>query len=422
MTQFVLDNICYQAPLATIDARYQKMVETLIAWANINSGSYHLAGIDAYREQLVKAFQPLLDANDELSEVELPAFEMVDRQGHVVLQSVAKGLLVRKRPSAKRRVVLCGHMDTVYGKDHGFQSCWRVDENTLNGPGVADMKGGIVVMLAALLAFECYANAAQIGWDVYLCPDEEIGSQSSATVFSRFRQHTFAMIYEPSLPAGEFVGRRKGSGNFTLVVRGQASHAGREFFKGRNAIAKLSAIIGELHALNDFVKRDALAPTLNIGTITGGQALNVIPDLAITKFNIRVSNDAAAADILARVDEIMSKHRDGDYEIARHGVMTRPSKPMDSEQKQLFAFLQQSNDMLDLPTKVMATGGCCDGNNFKALGVPNIDTLGVRGAHIHSDQEYVLLDSLCERAKLSALLLMRFADGKFTRETADGQI
>lgn len=397
----------YQQQLKSIDSRHDELVKTLIDWANINSGSYHIEGVNAYRQVVEKAFAPLIAPNDSMEVVSLPTFEVIDNEGNVAQQAVAEGLIIRKRPELKRRVLLCAHLDTVFPKNHPFQTCQYLDDNTLNGPGVADIKGGILLMLTALQTLESHAVAKNIGWDVLLVPDEEIGSLSSNTLYPQFANNVFGMIYEPSPAAGEFTGQRKGSGNFSIVVKGRAAHAGREFYHGRNAIVKLSRLVAELWELNN----PGHPTTLNVGTITGGQALNVVPDLAIAKFNIRVANDADAETILAKVDAIINKHREDDYEIFRHGKLSRPAKPMDEDQRQLFAILEQINNELGLPTKVIATGGCCDGNNFKALGLPNIDTLGVRGGHIHSDKEFVLLDSLCERAKLSALLLLAFADG-----------
>ncbi|PID64127.1 MAG: acetylornithine deacetylase [Gammaproteobacteria bacterium] len=397
----------YQAQLDAIDAQHDDLVKTLIDWAHINSGSYNIAGVNAYREVVQAAFAELTDDNDQVEVVSLPTFDVVNDAGEVVEQHVADGLIIRKRPECQKRVLLCAHLDTVFPKDHHFQRCQYLDDNTLNGPGVADIKGGILLMLTALKALESHAVAKNIGWDVFLVPDEEIGSLSSNTLYPQFAGNTFGMIYEPSPATGEFVGERKGSGNFSIVVKGRASHAGRAFYDGRNAIAKLARIVADMHDLND----PAHSTTLNIGTISGGQALNVVPELAIAKFNIRVASDEDASDILAKVDAILDNYREDDYEIFRHGKLSRPAKPMDAAQQQLFAVLKDIHAQLGLPTEIIATGGCCDGNNFKALGVPNIDTLGVRGGMIHSDQEFVLLDSLTERAKLSALLLLAFADG-----------
>lgn len=400
--------------LAWIDRQQKSLVDTLVDWANINSGSTHIAGIDRYRDKLAHAFAPLLTPSDYSAPVALPPLAQINDHGECIQTPIADGLLIRKRPELTNRVLLCGHLDTVYPENHPFQTCQFIDNNTLNGPGVADMKGGILVMLTALQAFEQHLSAKNIGWDVYLSPDEEIGSQSSASVFPQFSGHAFGLIYEPSLPGGEFVGQRKGSGNFTIVVKGKAAHAGRAFYDGRNAIAKLASLVHDLHQLNDPNQ----TTTLNIGTIQGGQALNVVPDLAIARFNIRVESDTAATQVLQQVDALIQRHSDSDYQIERHGKMTRPAKPMDSKQQSLFTALQQVNEHLGLSTQVIATGGCCDGNNLKALGLANIDTLGVRGGNIHSDSEYVLLDSLSERSKISTLLLLGYANQWFNLDSS----
>lgn len=399
-----------------IDSQKDTMIETMIRWCDINSGSYHQAGIAKMLDTLKSEFTPLVDEGDTLDIRDLPSFDAVDDNGNVFQQPVGQAIIVRKRPELTNRVLLCGHFDTVYPEDHHFQTCKQLDDNTINGPGVADMKGGLVCMLTALKAFEQSALAAKIGWDVLIIPDEEIGSQSGNTLFPQFKDNAFGLLYEPSLPQGQFVGERKGSGNFTIIVRGKSAHAGREFYKGRNAIVKAAGIVNDLWALNN----PEHSTTLNVGTIDGGQALNVVPELAIVKFNIRVTSDANADAILASVEDILAKHRKSgehaeDFAIELHGKVTRPAKPMDAAQDALFDALRECHSELGRDTEIIATGGCCDGNNLKALGLPNIDTMGVRGGNIHSDQEYVLLDSLTERAKLTALMLTKFAQGEIMR-------
>ncbi len=399
----------YAELLAEIDQREEALVQELIEWSLINSGSTHLAGLASMLVRLKDSFSSLLGPGDTVQVIDIPDLEVIGSDGRPQSQKIGQALLVRKRPEHKNRVFLCGHMDTVFPADHPFQACQWLDSDTLNGPGVADMKGGILVMRTALETLESHTVAENIGWDVLLTPDEEIGSIGSGSLFKAFSASAFGMIFEPSLPGGEFVGERKGSGNFTIVVRGQSAHAGREFYKGKNAIVKLSDIISQLHGLNDPNQ----STTLNVGLIEGGQALNVVPDLAIAKFNIRVSDTKAAERILEKVQLILNAHKQQGYEVTLHGQLTRPAKPMDDSQKRLFAALQTCCDDLSLPMQVIATGGCCDGNNLKALGIPNVDTLGVRGGHIHSDKEFMVKQSLVERSKLSALLLLKYAAGDF---------
>ena len=135
--------------------------------------------------------------------------------------------------------------------DHEFQTCSKLDNGNINGPGVADAKGGIVVMLAALRALESSPLAGSIGWDVLLNADEEIGSPGSVHVVKKLASRCdVGLLYEPALPDGTLVSWRKGSGNFTFVVRGRAAHAGREFEKGRNAIVAVSRLIDQIAEFN----------------------------------------------------------------------------------------------------------------------------------------------------------------------------
>lgn len=401
-----------QAQLDWIATQQDEMIETLIEWSNINSGSYHLVGLNKMQTVLLTHFEALLDDADLIETIALPDLELLDKSGKVKLQPTANVIKISKRPQCRKRVLLCGHYDTVFAESSMFQVAKLIDNNLLNGPGVADMKGGIVVMAKALQAFEQTAEAANVGWTVLLVPDEEIGSiSSSVTCFQAVADAAdFGMLYEPSLPSGAFVGGRKGSGNFSVVVRGKSAHAGREFDKGRNAIVKAAELMTEINRLND-----KYAPsTINIGVIEGGQALNVVPKLAIFKFNIRVLENSLADAILADVKAIFAAHQDADYKIELHGKVTRPIKPMDSAQQKLFAQLKTCCTKLGLDYQLIDSGGCCDGNNLKHMGLPNIDTLGVRGANIHTDQEMVYLDSLVERTQLSFLLLQAFASGQFS--------
>jgi glutamate carboxypeptidase len=210
------------------------------------------------------------------------------------------------------------------------------------------------------------------------------------------------MVYEPSMPDGFLAGARRGSGNYSLAVHGKAAHAGREYELGRNSIATLSKAMCELDSLNNL--RDSI--TLNLGRISGGGPTNVVPDLAICHFNIRVStleDQAFAESHVAKVVDMINS-LDG-FSSTISGGFNRPPKPATESQKNLFELVELCGEKLQLNVGFRATGGCCDGNNLLAAGLANIDTLGVQGGDIHSDKEYMLIDSLVERAQLSAMIL-----------------
>ena len=159
-------------------------------------------------------------------------------------------------------------MDTVYAVDHPFQKSVRIDDKILRGPGATDAKGGIVVMLVVLQAFERSPWAEKVGWEVLINPDEEIGSPGSAPLLIQAaKRNHLGLVFEPSLPDGNLVGARKGSGNFTVIARGKAAHAGRDPQLGRNAIDALARFIVALASLDD----SGDATTTNVGSHPGGR-------------------------------------------------------------------------------------------------------------------------------------------------------
>jgi glutamate carboxypeptidase len=296
-------------------------------------------------------------------------------------------------------------MDTVFAADHPFQTIRHLDGETINGPGTADMKGGLAVMLAALTAFETAPNAQALGYEVVINSDEEVGSLGSAPLLAdAAKRCEMGLTYEPALPDGTLAGARKGSGNFSAVVTGRAAHAGREPEKGRNALLAAADLALRLKALTHG------GLTVNPAKIDGGGPNNIVPDHAVLRFNMRPSTPAdqaaAQAALGALIGEIAAQH-----EVATelHGGFNRPPKPMDSVQQKLFDLVKDCGGALGLPIGWRDTGGVCDGNNIAALGLPVVDTMGVRGGSIHSSDEFMIVPSLVERAKLSALVLMRLA-------------
>ncbi len=393
--------------ILNIEEQKDQMIQDVLNWAAINSGSHNLNGLKNMSECLATAFTRL-DCKIEL----LPAAPMtiVTNTGAEEEKSLGSILRIRKRPEANRQILLCGHMDTVFSKESNFQSCTELGGGKINGPGVTDMKGGLRVILAALQAFENSPNKDQLGWEVLINADEEIGSFGSQCYLAEAAANTdLGLVFEPSMPDGTLAGARKGSGNFTLIVKGKAAHAGREHHLGRNAIPALSKVIPDLDALSGELP----GLTVNIGNIEGGDALNVVPDLAICRFNIRMEMPEDQDWFQTRLNTIVEQinNRPG-YSASLHGGFSRPPKPMTPAIQQLFDLVQQCGSDLGIQINQQPTGGCCDGNNLAAAGLPNIDTLGVRGANIHSEQEYIITESLTERAKLTALILHKLSSGE----------
>ena len=397
-----------QAIIDAIGARQAAMVERLKAWVPINSGSSNRDGLARQRACLMEAFA---DLGGDLHAQPLPPKCVVQADGTEAERTFEPSLVLRQRPDAPVQVVLTGHYDTVFAADSPFQDWRMIDDDTMNGPGCADMKGGLLVMLEALRALEQSPHKARLGYTVIISPDEEIGSPGSASLLAHYGARAdLGMTYEPALTDGALSGARKGSGNFALIVRGRAAHAGREHAKGRNALVAAAQAVLELAALSG--QREGL--TVNPAKIEGGGAPNIVPDLAIVRFNVRLALPEDADWARQRFEEIAARLDAQDGISARlTGDFTRPPKPMAPPNARLFEMTRAAGAALGLKIRWRDTGGVCEGNNLWAAGCPNVDTLGVRGGEIHSPREFVILSSLTERARLSALMLLKFASGEF---------
>lgn len=395
--QIVLDHVA---------ARRTAIVDRTIAWAEINSGSCNGPGLGSMLRAL-EGEARRFDA--EVTRVPTQGSSAVGDDGVVEALAHADALTIVARPDAPIQVALTGHYDTVFPVDSDFQSVTTRPDGALNGPGVADMKGGISVMLAAIEAFETHPERDRIGWTVLLSPDEEIGSPASAPLLAQLgATGHVGMTYEPALVDGTMAGARKGSGNYHLIVTGKAAHAGRAFDEGRNAVAGAAIVAAALHALNG--RREGV--TVNVAKISGGGALNVVADKAVVRFNVRVPDAQSAAWITDAIAEITATPPFDGLTLDLHGGMTRPPKPMDASQTALFEAVRETGALLSQPIAWTPSGGVCEGNNLHAAGLPNIDTLGVRGGDIHFNREFAWPDSFVERAQLSALILCKLASGE----------
>ena len=381
------------------------MLAQVETWAAINSGTRNLTGLATMAGLLGDAFATL---PGEITLVEPTPVDSVRADGAVSAIEHGKHLHLVVRPDAPVRMLFTGHMDTVYPVDHAFQSLQWLDDGRLNGPGVADMKGGLAVMLAALRAVEASPLAARIGYDVVINSDEETGSFSSAALLARAAHgKVAALTYEPALADGTLAGARGGTGNFSIIVHGRSAHAGRNPEDGRNALVAAADIAVRLSK----VRGPRLA--VNPARIEGGGPNNVVPDLAILRINFRPATldeiTRAQAHIDSAVAMVAAEH---DVRIEVHGSFNRPPKPIDPGAARLFDLVKASGADLGLDIAWKATGGVCDGNNIAAAGVPVVDTMGVRGGAIHSTDEFMIPDSLAERAALSAVTILRIAEGR----------
>jgi glutamate carboxypeptidase len=381
------------------------MLEQTLAWSAINSGSANLPGLALMADMLANAFAVL---PGKIALVGADPVEQVDAAGRSDFVRGGRNLHLVVRPEAPVQLLLTGHMDTVYPVDHPFQETrWIEPQTRLNGPGVADMKGGIAVILAALGSIEQNPAAQKLGYEVVINSDEEIGSGGSVALIRRAAAgKRAALTYEPALPSGMLAGARPGTGNFSLVVTGKAAHAGRNPENGRNAIVAAADLAVRLATL----RRPGLS--VNPARIDGGGPNNIVPDKAVLRINLRphdLADQSEAEAAIGRIVAEMAKAHDVAIDV--RGGFGRPPKPVDAKAEKLFGLVRECGVELGLDIAWQATGGVCDGNNIAACGVPVVDTMGVRGGAIHSDEEFLIVESLVERAQLSALVLLRLAEG-----------
>lgn len=387
------------------------MLELLQELCNQNSGTFNAAGVGAVAERLKHEYAGHGDyaaLGDWVKLQATPPAEVLNDQGLIDSFPLGPTFRAEARPNAAQQVFLCIHMDTVYEVGHPFQKCRFLANGHLNGPGVIDAKGGLVVLLSALRAFERTAISQRLGWKVVLNPDEEIGSLGSHPILKEVSQQCqFGLLFEPVMPDGAMVSSRKGSGNFNLVCHGRSAHAGRNFSAGRNAIVHLSRCLVELDALNHTVPGDS---TINVGRVHGGGAVNVVPDFAMARLNVRGADPMQIEQILTHIRNVVARFsQDSDYRLSLTGQVTSPPKVLDAASRRIQDRIEATGHQIGVPISWRPSGGASDGNKLSGWGIPNIDTLGPVGDHLHSPDEYLVIDSLLQRARLATALLCSFA-------------
>ncbi len=383
-----------------LSTQRNSMVADLIELANVNSGSSNLAGL----RQVACKIENWIDfRSTSFAAIGLPTRRSLGDRGETVEHATGDLLAWHFQPNATRRILLGIHYDTVYGVDDPLQRCsWR-STSQLAGPGVADAKGGIIVMRYALQAVQRFELAQNFGWTVFLNPDEEIGSPSSAAYLREIAPHYEAgLLFEPAFPDGSLVCQRKGSGNFTILSRGRSAHVGRNIERGRNAITHLAKLVARLDALRT-VDNDL---TINVGHFVGGGAVNVVPDTAIVRINLRAATPESQMWAEQQLNSLVDQFNQQDgLSCELHGGFHAPAKLIDQSMSRLMSLTETAAQRLGQEIHWTKTGGVSDGNKLAAAGLANVDTLGPIGDCLHSSDEWVSVDSLVSRASLVVQLL-----------------
>lgn len=349
------------------------ITELIIKWAGISSSSHDEKGLQTMLETLSHDFSRLQPETLRIHE--------------------KKVCHLTKRKEAPLQILLGGHCDTVFTPE----SCKveKVGEKILRGAGVADMKGGLAILLFALEAFEKEGGKEKVGWEIFINSDEEIGSPHSTPFIEECaRRCHLALLFEPSFPDGTLVSQRRGSANYILHSRGKESHVGRDFKEGKNAIVPLAKLLVELDALNSETI------IVNIGKVEGGGPLNQVPSYATAGINCRVVDEEGFQKV---EKQLLSSGMEWEC------TSKRLPKQLDKKSQDLFFLLRKCGEGLGKKIDWRPSGGVCDGNTIANLGLPTIDTLGGRGGDLHTSHEYLELDSLSSQVELVTHFLNQLA-------------
>jgi glutamate carboxypeptidase len=349
----------------------------------IQSGSHNKAGIDRTASTIVRAFQGL-DVSTETIEQQLQGNNLVVRSS--------------AQPTADKQVLLVGHMDTVFPEDTDF-NWYKADNDKSYGPGVVDMKGGLVVGIYALKALHKLGLLEQIPITYIFNSDEEIGSRSSIDLIQReANSSAFAFVLEAGGLENEIVTGRKGNLTIEIHIEGRAGHAAFATKDKPSAILEMAHKIIAFESLNDFDK----GITINVGKIEGGIGSNTIPEFSSAQVDFRFVDPSDLRNLEIKVSEMADKIVVPGTQSRVDFITGRPPMQQSQDNKRLFQTTADIANHMGYPVKEQYRFGVSDANFIADLKVPVIDGLGPIGGRDHSRDEYMIRESLLKRTILLA--------------------
>ena len=376
----------------------QPYMDDLQTIVNIDSGTYTKAGVDRVGDYLQERFHAF-------------GFETrLDQQSQFGNNLVAT--YTGKAPNGAR-ILLIGHIDTVFPEGEAarrpFATGQQRGKRIATGPGVLDMKSGVLIGMYGLHLLIA-AQEAHYQRVTFVCnSDEEIGSPSSKSLIQELaKEADAAIVLEPGRMINTVVSSRRGSGQYRVEVRGLSAHAGVEPQRGRNAILELSYQVQKMQALNGTIP----GTSLSVGVIRGGERTNVVPDYAYCDMDVRVSNAQGLQAIEAAMRNVTTQHVLDGTQITLSGGMACMPFERGKHNAQLVQLVKEAGSELGLQMEDVGSGGASDANNTSAVGTPTIDGLGAGGGLAHNPGEYIELDYLPVRIALLAGLVQKI--GKYT--------
>ena len=376
--------------LSWLDGQREAMTDLLREIVNIDSGSYNKAGVDAVGAVLQRHLAEHGIASERIPD---------ERFGDCI-----RALIPPSAPGAgNRHVLLMGHRDTVFPDGTVAERPFRIEGETAYGPGVADMKAGLVMNTFVARAFHQFGGSRHPIVVLYTS-DEEIGSPFSQSVIKDEARHARAVFNaEPGRPTGNLVTSRKGATFFTFEVTGKASHSGGRPQDGISAIEEICRKVQALHRLTDF----ETGVTVNVGLIKGGSSVNTVAPYASAEVDVRFKTHEQREAVLRDIQAILEEtHLPG---TATRIVESRGFLPLNQtpESKEIFDLYRDCAGDLGFQVAGEFTGGSADSGFTASVGAPTLCATGPVGGAAHSPEEFLRLDSLVPRAKAVALSILR---------------
>ena len=375
---------------AAVAARYQRFLDDLAGLVNIDCGSYTPGGVNLVADAVAASLA------EQGASVERIPHQPVD--GERPLGDLVVGRLAGSGP----RLLLIGHMDTVFEAGTAANRPFRVDGERATGPGVSDMKGGLLAGLHALAALREIGRRPSVTFVAN--PDEEIGSPfSTQHIRTLIPGHDAAMVLECARANGDIVSARKGIADFEATISGRAAHAGVEPEKGRSAILEAARQVLALQALNGRWP----SVTVNVGVIDGGTRPNVVAGSCRMELDLRAASTAEFEVAAAEMEGIVTRPTlDGVTATLRRAAFHPPMErtPGNARMAELAIAIAAE---LGFEVHDTLTGGASDANTTTAAGLPTLDGLGPVGGDDHSADEWLDLSSVVPRTTLLAALIDR---------------
>jgi glutamate carboxypeptidase len=372
---------------AFLKTRHQEIFSLLEEMVRIQSGTYNKAGVDRVGRLIISVFQP--------HAVSCRTLEQESFGNHLVARSLCE------EPFYKQ-ILLTGHMDTVFPEDTGFTG-YKEDSTHAYGPGVIDMKGGLVAGIYALKALDSERLLKKIPVTFIFNADEEIGSPSSRMLIQQEAvKSAFAFVLETGGRNGEIVTGRKGNLSLKLDIKGKAGHAAFAGKEKASAVLELAHKIIAFESLNDPDR----AITVNVGKVSGGIGPNTVADHALARIDFRFAEPSDKTNLEKSISEITRR-----IDVPGTGsgfavLSSRPPMPASEKNKNLFKAVRETARSLGFSVAEEFRAGVSDANVIAGENTPVIDGLGPIGAMDHSEDEYMIKASLLERSSLIACALI----------------